>query len=48
MTGGERVNRKKSDLPFCSLEMIKMTIICEATALVLSGRLDGMEGEDGA
>ena len=46
MTGGERAKGKKSDLPFCSLEMVKMTIICEATALVLSGKLDGMEGED--
>ena len=39
-TGGEQSNGKKSDLPFESLEMIKFTIICEAAALVLSGRLD--------
>ena len=43
MTGGEQASSKKKDLPFYSLEMVKMTIICEATALVLSGKLDEME-----
>lgn len=46
-TGGEQTGSKRKDLPFATLDMVKMTIICEATALVLSGKLDEItENED--
>ena len=47
-TAGQRKNKPK-DVPFDSLPRVKMTILVEATALVMSGALDGLEdiyGED--
>lgn len=44
-TAGQRKN-KPQDIPFESLPRIKMTILCEATALVLSGVLDKLECAD--
>ena len=41
-TAGQRKN-KKSDLSWDNLERVKFTIIAEATLLVLSGKLDGLE-----
>lgn len=38
-TAGQREN-KKTDISFDDLDMIKETIIIEAVALVLSGKLD--------
>lgn len=39
--GGQR--GKAGHVPFEILEMVKLQIICEATALVLSGELDKLE-----
>lgn len=44
-SAGQRKNRPK-DVPFYSLPRIKMTILVEATTLVLSGVLDGLERAD--
>lgn len=44
-TAGQRKNKPK-DVPFDNLPRIKMTILVEATALVLSGALDGLERAD--
>lgn len=35
-----------NSVPFSILDMVKWSIICEATALVLSDKLDVLEGED--
>lgn len=40
---GQRGNKK--NISFDDLDMIKFSIICEATALVLSGKLDALEDE---
>lgn len=37
---------KAGHVPFDLLEMVKWQIICEATALVLSGELDKLEMEE--
>ena len=42
---GQRGN--KSNLSFANVEMTMFSIVCEATALVLSGKLDELEGSDG-
>lgn len=39
---GQREAEK--NIPFETLDLIKWQIICEATALVLSGKLDELEG----
>ena len=44
-TGGEQANSRRKDIPFATLDMVKLTIICEATALVLSGKLDEITEE---
>ena len=44
-TAGQRKNKPK-DVPFDNLPRIKMTILVEATALVLSGALDELERAD--
>lgn len=44
-TAGQRGGK---DLSWDNLERVKMGILCEAVALVLSGKLDGLEVEDGA
>lgn len=41
-TAGQRKSKPR-DVPFDSLPRVKMTILAEATALVLSGALDGLE-----
>ncbi len=41
-TAGQRKG-KKGDVSWDNLERVKFTIICEATLLVLSGKLDGLE-----
>lgn len=41
-TAGQRKDRPK-DLSFDNLERVKMGILCEAVALVLSGDLDKLE-----
>ena len=38
--------RRRGDIPFEILEPVLMEIACEATALVLSGRLDGLEADN--
>lgn len=43
-TAGQRKDRKK-DLSWDNMERIKMGILCEAVALVLSGELDKLEEE---
>jgi len=40
---GQRKDSK--GIPFVTLDMVKWQIICEAVALVLSGKLDGLEDE---
>lgn len=45
-TAGQRKNKPK-DVPFDSLPRVKMTILAEATALVMSGALDGLEDSHG-
>ena len=37
---------KAGNIPFDHVDMIMFSIVCEATALVLSGRLDELESED--
>ena len=37
---------KAGNIPFAHVDMIMFSIVCEATALVLSGRLDELESED--
>jgi hypothetical protein len=44
-TAGQSKNKPK-DVPFDSLPRIKMTVLVEATALVLSGALDELERAD--
>lgn len=44
-TAGQRA--AKSYIPWEQLDMTLMSIVIEATALVLSGELDGKEGQDG-
>ena len=41
-TAGQRKD-KKGDLSWDNLERVKMGILCEAVALVLSGKLDELE-----
>ena len=43
-TAGQRSNKPK-DMSFEMLELLKWQIVCESVALVLSGKLDGMEDE---
>ena len=45
-TAGQRPTAKK-DIPWDNLDMTIMSIVIEATALVLSGKLDGIEDEEG-
>ena len=40
-TAGQRENSK--DVPWDNMERVKMGILCEAVALVLSGKLDELE-----
>ena len=40
-TAGQRANKK--DLSFDNIERVKMGILCESVALVLSGKLDELE-----
>lgn len=42
-TAGQRKDKRK-DLSFTNLERVKATIIVEAMALVLSGKLENLEG----
>lgn len=42
-TAGQRKGSK--DISWNNLERVKFTIICEATALVLSGKLDNLSEE---
>lgn len=44
-TAGQR-RTAKNDINWDELDMTMMSIVIEATALVLSGRLDGLEKED--
>lgn len=44
-TAGQHRNAK-NDINWDELDMTMMSIVIEATALVLSGRLDGLEKED--
>lgn len=44
-TAGQRA--AKRDIPWEQLDMTLMSIVIEATALVLSGELDGKEAPDG-
>lgn len=37
---------KAKNISFDELDMIKFSIVCEAVALVLSGKLDALENED--
>lgn len=37
---------KSGNIPFDHVDMIMFSIVCEATALVLSGRLDELEDGD--
>lgn len=37
---------KSENIPFDHVDMIMFSIVCEATALVLSGKLDELETED--
>lgn len=37
---------KAGNIPFDHVDMIMFSIVCEATALVLSGRLDELETDD--
>lgn len=43
-TAGQRSDKPK-DMSFEVLEILKWQIICESVALVLSGKLDGLENE---
>lgn len=43
-TAGQRSNKPK-DMSFEMLELLKWQIVCESVALILSGKLDGMEDE---
>lgn len=43
-TAGQRMKGK--DLDWANMEKIKMCILCEAVALVLSGKLDELEADD--
>lgn len=51
-TAGQKPYAKATDIPWDTLDMELMRIVIEATALVLSGRLDELEDnkteEDGA
>ena len=42
-TAGQRKDRR-SDIPFDNLDRLKWTILMEACLLVLSGKLDALEG----
>ena len=44
-TAGQRKEAKK-DIPWEELDMTLMSIVIEATALVLSGKLDELEGDE--
>lgn len=37
---------KKDNIPFADVDMIMFSIVCEATALVLSGKLDEVEDDN--
>lgn len=45
-TAGQQKYAKKSEVSFDNLERIKMGILCEAVALVLSGKLDKLEEQE--
>lgn len=42
-TAGQRKDRR-GDIPFDNLDRLKWTILMEACLLVLSGKLDALEG----
>ncbi len=44
-TAGQEKYRTKGELSFDNVERVKMGILCEAVALVLSGKLDELEGK---
>lgn len=44
--GGTHPGQFGRMIPFEMLDIVKWEIICEATALVLSGKLDVLEGDD--
>lgn len=44
-TAGQRKEAKK-DIPWEELDMTLMSIVIEATALVLSGKLDELDGDE--
>lgn len=44
---GEGKHAKSNTLPFSEIDMTMMSIVIEATALVLSGQLDKLEGDNG-
>lgn len=44
-TAGQRKD-KKDDVSWDNLERVKMGILCEAVALVLSGKLDELEDKE--
>lgn len=43
-TAGQRADKPK-DVPFESIHMLQWAIVCEAVALVLSGKLDKLDSE---
>lgn len=43
-TAGQKPYAKKGDVSTDNLERVKMGILCEAVALVLSGKLDKIDG----
>lgn len=44
-TAGQKPYKAKDDIDFINLNRIMIGICCEATTLVLSGKLDGLEKE---
>lgn len=45
--GGEHSTQEGKMIPFQLLDIVKWSIICEAVALVLSGKLDALENQEG-
>lgn len=45
-TAGQRQCKRPEDLSWDNLERVKMGILCEAVALVLSGKLDELESNE--
>lgn len=46
MTTQKDAGQRGKGIPFEMLDLVKWQIICEATALVLSGKLDELEDEE--